>query len=220
MSEFNQCTIFDCEQRSDEWFDLRKGILTASEFGPWLLKDSDKRSRDAREKAICKLVAQAAGGWEPSVFENEAMKRGTLMEPDAVAAFERWSRKKVTGVGFCRSNHGRFGCSPDGLIKGENAGFEGKVPISSTHVLYRRAGVLPEVYKYQVHGSMAVTGADAWWFQSYEPRLASFRIKIVRDSFTDELFDALCQFSRELNQAIAEESQAWELENKVSGDAA
>ena len=29
--DFKDCLIYECEQRSDEWFDLRRGNLTAFE---------------------------------------------------------------------------------------------------------------------------------------------------------------------------------------------
>jgi hypothetical protein len=205
---FSHCTLHHCEQRTPEWFDLRRGILTASDFGPYLLK-SDKTSEKAKETAICRLVAEAAECWQEPRFESAAMKRGTELEADAVGAFKIATGLRVESVGFCRSTFGRFGCSPDGLIVGENVGFEGKVPLPATHIKYRRAGVLPDEYLFQVHGSMAVTGADAWWFQSYNEKLANFRILVKRDSFTEELKGALIAFSSSLETALAEEERAW-----------
>lgn len=211
MNHFPDCKIHTCAQRSDEWFDLRKGLLTMSEIGPWLLK-KDKTSMKARENAICKLVAQMADGWEPENYENAAMKRGTELEPYAVASFEKATGKKIKEVGFCESIHGSFGCSPDGLIEGESAGLEGKAPQSSTHVKYRRAGILPVEYEYQVHGSMAVTGATSWWFQSYDPKLAPLRVLVERNQLTEDIFAALKGFSLERDIAIKEESKAWRAE--------
>lgn len=37
---FPDCEIIECEQRSPEWFEARRGLLTASEFGMWLLKQT------------------------------------------------------------------------------------------------------------------------------------------------------------------------------------
>jgi predicted phage-related endonuclease len=202
------CEIHHCEQRSATWHQLRKGVLTASNFGAWLLKDSDKKSRDARESAICKLISERAGCWQKPNYEDACMQRGTELEPQAVEAFERATGKKVIPVGFCRSIHGAFGCSPDGLIEDESAGFEGKVPVPSTHIQYRRAGVLPEEYKLQVHGSMAVTGAERYYFQSWSPNLASLRVAVRRDDFTEELKAALIEFSRQFETAWEQEKQA------------
>jgi hypothetical protein len=212
---YPDCEIIECEQRTPEWFEARKGVLTASNFGAWLLTEKTQGARDAREKAICKLIAGVADAWEPSVFENDAMRRGTELEPEAVASFEKATNLTVSQVGFCRSLHGRFGCSPDGLIHSAGAGLEGKVPIPSTHILYRRAGQLPDEYKYQVHGSMAVTGSKEWWFQSYNPGLSNLRILVKRDTFTEELFAALKRFSIQAEAALLEESEAWRKEFEV-----
>jgi predicted phage-related endonuclease len=207
MNHFPDCHILNMPQRSDEWHQARKGILTASNFGPWLLK-SDATSAKARESAICKMIAGRANCWESPNFENEAMKRGTLYEPDAIASFEKATGFEVREVGFCRSIHGAFGCSPDGLLVDESAGLEGKVPVPDAHIRYRRAGKLPDEYLYQVHGSMAVTGAERWHFQSWNPALAPLRIVIERDDFTEKLKAALIAFSAEYEQAWMDEVAA------------
>lgn len=204
---FPDCHILTMPQRSEEWFAARKGVLTASNFGPWLLK-SDATSAKARESAICKLIAGRANCWENPNFENPAMKRGTELEPEAVDAFMIATGKNVEQVGFCRSIHGAFGASPDGLLVDESAGLEGKVPVPDTHIKYRRAGKLPDEYLYQVHGSLAVTGAKRWFFQSWNPALAALRIVIERDDFTEKLKAALIAFSAEFEQAWIDEVKA------------
>lgn len=206
---YRDCEILNCKQRSDEWFDVRRGLLTASTLGAWIMKETTKADLKARETAICKLVAETANAWEPTNFENEAMKRGTELEPEAVKAFEVATGKTVKDVGFCVSKHGLFGCSPDGLIEADGSGLEGKIPIGSTHIKYRRAGILPPEYHWQVQMSMAVTGAGSWWFQSYCPGLAPFRIRVERTSETDELRTKLIEFSRQLRAALHEEAAAW-----------
>ena len=221
MNRFPDCEIHHCPQHLDdgtanpEWLDLRKGVLTSSEFGMWLVKGTPKTARKAKESAVCRIIAQKAELWEPPDYQDATMKRGTELEPLAVASFESNTGKQVEAVGFCKSLHGHFGCSPDGLIVGENVGLEGKVPLPSTHIKYRRAGELPEEYKLQVHGSMAVTGASHWWFQSWNPQVANLRILVERDSFTEELFAGLKAFSRDVDVALAEEKIAWEKEFKA-----
>jgi hypothetical protein len=205
--QFSDCEIRYCEQRSPEWHALRAGLLTASDFGPWLLK-TDKTSVKARESAICRIIAGAGGLWTPPNYETPAMARGTALEPQAIASFEAWHGETVIPVGFCKSTKGLFGCSPDGLLE-SGAGVESKVPLPATHIAYRRAGVLPEEYFFQVHGSMAVTGATRWWFQSWNPDLAPLRILVERTEFTDDLHTALRMFSADLQKAMDDEIAAW-----------
>jgi len=204
---FPDCHILHMAQRSDAWFQARKGVLTASNFGPWLI-NSGKVAEQARERAICKLIAERANCESAPNYENWAMQRGTELEPQAVAAFEGETGIKVADVGFCLSKFGNFGCSPDGLIVGHSIGFEGKVPVPETHIRYRRAGELPDEYLFQIHGSMAVTGATAWHFQSWNPGLASLRILIERDEFTEKLKAALIAFSAQYEEAWEQEIAA------------
>ena len=211
MSHFKDCEILHCEQRTPEWFEARKGILTASTLGAWIMDTKGGVvATAAREAAICKLVAETAGAWSPKVFETDAMTRGTELEPMAVSAFEKATGKTVTAVGFCRSIYGLFGCSPDGLIMEDGTGLEGKVPIPSTHIKYRRAGELPSEYHWQIQMSMAVTGAPAWHFQAFNPGLAPFRILIERTKATDDLLGELKRFSVQLEAALKEEAAAWQ----------
>lgn len=197
------CTIIETDEVMNFWRNEPNRFLTASEMGAWLLA-STKAAQSARERAICTITARAMRCWEPPSFKSELMRRGIAMEPEAENSFEEHTGIKLRKVGFCKSNLGLFGCVPDGLI-GDASGFEGKCPMPSIHIMYRRAGVLPEDYKFQVHGSMAVTGAKEWWFQSYSPGLRPLQLLIQRDAFTDSLLAALVEFSVELEQSINEE---------------
>jgi putative phage-type endonuclease len=96
----------DVEQRSEEWFELRNGRITASRAGK-LLRHSDK------EALLVQLVRQKAG-LPPTFQGNEATAYGTEAEPLARAAFEAAFGVKVTDVGFVTL--GRLGASPDGIF--------------------------------------------------------------------------------------------------------
>jgi hypothetical protein len=171
-NHYPDCQLHHMEQRSDAWWEVRKGLLTASEFGAWVIdKKGGKVATRAKKSAICKLLAQAAGCPEPPSFDNWTTERGSELEPLAIECFENATGLTVAPVGFCKSVHGKFGCSPDGLIMSNGEGIESKAPLPATHCKYVLEGELPAEYKLQVHGSMAVTGAPAWWFQSFCPGL-------------------------------------------------
>ena len=100
-------------------------------------------------------------------------------------------------VGFIVQDNELVGCSPDGMIKINGqyaAGVELKCPLAKNHAEYLLDGVLPGQYKAQVHGSMIVTGLPYWYFMSYCRRLKPLILRVERDSYTDELEDAIERF--------------------------
>ena len=186
-----------------------------------------KTAQEAKERAICRILGTMSRCEVPDEWEVDpdgpppkspglwAVWNGIRMESEAVAAFERDTGLTVEEIGFCRHKSRASGVSPDGLIKGESAGFEGKAPLPATHVRYLRAGVLPEEYRWQVQFSMAVTGAAAWWFQSYCPGLPSLRVRIVRDETTKAISRNLSSFASDLEQARLEMAAMWEQANST-----
>lgn len=166
-----------------------------------------KMSTDARDKAINRVLGSMSGCEIPDEWEVDpngppprnrslwAVWNGIRLEPENREIFMRETGLEIEEIGFCRHKSKASGCSPDGLIVGKNEGAEFKSPLPETHISYLRAGILPDDYKFQVHGCMAVTGADAWWFQSYCPRLPIFRLRIDRDDLTERMTKGLTEFA-------------------------
>ena len=196
--------IIECEQGSVDWWLARKGIPTASQFDRILTPKTGKYSASA-EEYICELIADGMMGGPPQGIEgytSKAMQDGIDTEPEARRwyAFERDAH--VQQVGFCLTDDGRFGCSPDGLV-GDDGGLELKCPMLKTHIKYLSAGTLPAEYKCQVHGSLIVT-ERAWWdFVSYAPNLPPLLVRVEPDTFTEQLRAAMETFWTQLEHAKA-----------------
>lgn len=211
--KYPDCVLIDVDQRTDEWFQARKGRLTASNFGAWLTKN-DKTSAKAKRAAAAAVLAELAGFPDPPVFENADIKRGLEWEAQAIQEFSRLTGLLVDPIGFAQSKHGLFGCSPDGLILSTGEGIEAKCPRASKLIQYHQAGELPDEYRDQVHGSMAVTGAKAWWFIAYYEGLPMFKIRVERDEYTEQMLEGLKSFSEYL-RSVSEM-----MTNLTAGDAA
>ena len=194
---YPDCILIDCDQRTPEWFEARRGRLTASNFGAWLTK-SDKTSAKARSTAVAQVLAELAGFPDPPVFENADIKRGIEWEPEALQYFQKLTGLTVDPIGFAASKHGLFGCSPDGLILSESSGVEVKCPRASKLIEWHQAGILPDAYRDQVHGSMAVTGAKTWHFIGYHRNLPALHILTHRDEYTEAIFEGLKSTSKYL----------------------
>lgn len=184
-------------QGSEEWLRARKGRLTASQMSK-VITATGKLSAQWEKLAI-KLAAECVKPEEmPAFIGNIHTDRGHELEPVARDWFQQWSGLDVRTVGFVtKEDNPVLGCSPDALIyKGKKpvAGLEIKCPLVETHALYHYEGQLPEAYRAQVHGSMAVTGLKSWWFMSFNEGTEPFTKLIEWDSYTDKVAEALDEF--------------------------
>lgn len=188
------------QQGSEAWFKLRKGRPTASRFASIITPNTGKLASDAKVQAYMEeLVADCFCPNFDGFMGNAATEHGNEFEPIARHDFEERTGLIVEQVGFCTRDDGIVGCSPDGLIRGADdewiEGLEIKCPFApKTLVGYLMAGELPESYRAQVHGSMAVTGLDRWHFYAYHPNLRAFHIVAERNDYTESVSEALDEF--------------------------
>lgn len=201
-------TVFDdIEQGSDEWKALRKGKPTASRFSD-IITSTGKLSKSAAGY-IRELIGECFCPDFEAWAGNNFMDRGLLLQDEAANAFmEETGLAVAPKIGFCLADDGVCGCSPDGLIIGQRgdfvSGVEIKCPIPKTHVGYVLDGKLPDEYRQQVHGSMAVTGFSEWHFWSYFPGMRHLHIVVKRDDYTKLIEDALSEFVSQYQDAMAE----------------
>lgn len=196
--------VVKCDQYSAEWWQARLGVPTASNFDRIFTPVTAKPAKaSAQAGYIAELIADH---FDPDygLFEDyvsAAMQRGTIMEPEARAfyAFERGL--DVEQVGFCLTDDGHFGSSPD-AVAGDGV-CEFKCPMRKTQVEYLLADILPVKYKPQVHGHLVVTGAPWCDFMSYVPGMPPLLKRVEPGAYTDLLRDALAAFWIKYQQAVA-----------------
>ena len=181
----------DIQQGSLDWFNLRCGVVTASEM--------DRLVTPAKLEAVkgkglasylAEKLAERWGGPLPGANTWD-MDQGRILEDEARPAFEIETGLTVTTVGFVSDDAGHVGCSPDGVIMDGDkvvSGVEIKCPLPQTQIKYLLAGELPVEYRLQVHASMVVTGAPCWWFFSYRRRMPPLCLRVERDP---EICDAI-----------------------------
>lgn len=213
--------IHDIPQRTKPWYAIRRGKLTASAFGMFIANpQKDATSRKAWQNAIDSVLGDEADGDDTDPgFDNYWMKRGVRLEPEALAAYESRTGHHVDQFGFIEHESGFLGCSPDGMIFDRTKvdylshlkhGLEMKCPRGAVHRKYRREGVLPAEYAPQVHGSMAITGAQSWDFLSWHPNLPLFLITVRRDEFTEAMRRGLLAFADECKRQREMDAEEWD----------
>lgn len=186
-------------QGSEEWFALRRGRATASNFKKIITPAKGEYSKQA-SGYMRDLLVECFTPDYAKFLGTFWTDRGTEMEPEARKAFEAHTGLTTEQVAFVTADRWQHvvGCSPDSLIKDASgkyvAGLEIKCPSPFTHAEYIEDGVLPDEYKAQVHGSMVVTGLPRWHFFSYFSGLQPFHLVVERDDYTAKLEAAIDRF--------------------------
>jgi len=198
--------LFNVEQRSAEWWRLRRGIPTASSFDKIMspVKCVPSTSQDGFiDSLIAESIDQVYSCEPEDSYVSKSMQNGIDTEPEARSWYAMRTDQELTEVGFCLSDCGRYGCSPDALV-GENGMIEVKCPDLKTHIRYVRNGTLPSEYKCQVHGSLLVTRREWCDFISYSPsdEIDSLIIRVYPDDFTATLQGELEKFLRKYQSAL------------------
>lgn len=198
--------IRDIEQGTDEWKQLRLGLITASRFSDVLAKGRGGAPSKTRNSYMLQLAAEILTGEPQDSFKNEYMEWGNQTEPQARAMYELDSGNTVEQVSFVRSQWRRVGISPDGLV-GDKGGLEIKCPKTTTQIETYLRGEMPPCHKAQVQGSMWIAERDWWDFVSFDPRIngeaSYFCVRVERDEdYIKDLSEKCYEFEKELEHLI------------------
>ncbi len=197
--------IHNCEQMTLEWIRLHFGIPTAACLDQLLTPEFELRKGEMPKTLVYKKVAEVIQN-RPMIDLDKSsfmMEQGMILEEEARPWFELEYEKKIRQVGFITTDDGRVGCSPDGLIEGEECGIEIKCPAAHTHVKYLVNGALPKEYAAQVLGSMFVTEFKKWMFVSYRRGFPALVLEIQRDEKAmSAIANAVDSFHRDFDYAM------------------
>ena len=90
--------ILDCEQGSEEWLQLRRGIATASNFSK-IVTTKGVISTQLRDYAF-QLASETITDLQDESYKSADMQRGNDLEPDARNAYQQHTLSLVKEVGF------------------------------------------------------------------------------------------------------------------------
>ena len=187
-------------QSTPEWFALRLGKITASNFSDAVAGGTGKTRKTRMKKLAFEQLNNIPF---PEKFKgNSSMEWGNETEDEARNAFTTKTGLVVDQVGFIEYDDD-IGYSPDGLI-GEDGLLEIKCPDTLTHMDYCDGGTLPKAYRDQMQGGMMVTDRKYCWFVSYDPRhlIEPLHKRLIRRNEKDikELRIGLVMFVNELKE--------------------
>lgn len=184
------------ESQSADWFKMRLGIPTASEFHK-IVTPGGQVSKQAEGYAHALLAEMMLGRPLDSV-ETQYMTRGQDLEEKAITAYEFFTGVETEPGGFVTNGSLTIGCSPDRLI-GADGILEMKVPAPNTHVGYLVSRDFGKEKKPQTQGQLFVTGREWVDLMSFHPEMPPLIVRVARDEkYIDLLTTALNAFTATL----------------------
>jgi hypothetical protein len=157
--------IHNVEQQSEEWFALKKGVLSASDA-------TAIGANGAGLITLCKNKSLELIGIIKDPYTNEDFDRGNRLEPIGRAAYEFQTGLEIKEVGFITNDlFPNAGASPDGLIDKDPEG-EGGCEIKARNDIKHFSliqGETKEIPYNQIQMNLMISERKWWDFISINP---------------------------------------------------
>jgi hypothetical protein len=215
------------EQRSDAWFEARKGKITSSEIYKIMGEGRGKEGglSETAKTYLLEKVSESLGGApalsHPVGSKPAALEWGTELEDLACQTYEERTKTSVEKASFIPLNE-HYGGSPDGLLPPKGI-IEIKCPfVSANHFKHGFIEsdadfkkIAPNYY-YQCLSNMICAKADYCDFISFDPRLQDeYKMFIYRLNRNEQEAEAMLarvqlavEYMQELRDRIAKKAQA------------
>jgi len=199
------------EQRSEEWFKIRRGKITSSEIHKIM---GEKGLTETAKTYLLEKVCENFGGvTEPA--HGQALDWGTELEPVAIEHYSKVTKTEVEKASFIVANK-FYGGSPDGIVKPDGV-IEVKCPFKSAnhfkHGLIDSPAKFKKVapnYYNQCISNMICAKAKWCDFISFDPRVSSdyqmfiYRLELDKEeaSLIKERLEIAVKYMEELKEEI------------------
>lgn len=202
------------EQRSQEWFDMRKGKITSSEIHKIMGGKTIFDLTDTAKTYLLEKVSESLGGFAQSAM-GAALDWGTDLESLAIERYSEIKGYPVEKASFIPVGD-FYGGSPDGLVQPDGI-IEVKCPYNSANHFKHGLIKTPEDFKriaanyyYQCISNMIC--AEARWcdFISFDPRVGyeyqmfTFRLELDQSEadFMVKKIETAAKYIKELKEKI------------------
>lgn len=217
----------EVHQGSEEWHQLRCGLLTASEMKLIITPTLKAASNDKERAHLYELLAQRITGYVEPSYISDSMLRGMEDEIEAVAEYGR-NYAEVQTVGFITNDKWGFtiGYSPDGLV-----GDDGQIECKSRAQKYQIQTIVNYVpenqidpdYMIQVQTGLLVSERKWCDLVSYCGGLPMATVRVYPDEkIQAAILDAASGFESRINAAmekykavLASDARLIETERKI-----
>lgn len=191
-------------QGTPEWFAVRKGIPTASQFATIMAKGRSGEPSKTRLTYLYKLAGERLTGEPMDSFSNVHTERGHEMEPQAREFYAFLRECEPEQIGFV--TNGAKGCSPDSLV-GESGMLEIKTKLPHLLIAAHEQGGFPAEHYAQCQGQLWVAEREWVDLVCYWPRMQPLIVRTTRDDlFIAKLSEAVDRFNDDLEALVAKYS--------------
>jgi protoheme ferro-lyase len=213
MNQVTPIRYHDAEQGTDNWHNLRCGVLTASQVKdivtPTLKLAANDKTRALANKIAVQRITRLPDEMD---FTSYKMLRGHI---DEDVARDLYSDKfaQVAEIGFVTNDRfPNFGYSPDGLV-----GMDGLIEIKSRDPHLHLATIrswssgegIPKEYMAQIQTGLLISGRDWCDFLSFSHGLPMLRARVFPDpEYQAAITEAAKQFEETVQAIIAEYESA------------
>lgn len=195
----------DLEQGSDEWLQIRTGLITASEMNLILTPTLKAANNEKTRAHVWEIAAQRINGYTEPSFIGENGFRG---HADEVIARELYGERvePIEEVGFYIRDFDGFsiGYSPDGVAVMSNGGIECKSRKMKFQMQTIVENTVPTEHMLQLQTALLVTGWDWVDYVSFCGGMPMWVIRVLPDSvYEAAIIDAVTAFEDKVNEQIA-----------------
>ncbi len=180
------------QQRTPEWYDARKGRITASLVGAILGLSPHKTREDVMEQMIRGQVQEA---------DNPALNYGIFHEPGAIVEFEMETALEVEPAPFVPYEDW-LGASPDGYVS-DGSLIEVKCPFrlrnGGKHISIEKQ----KHYYAQVQTQLFCTGYKKAYFFQWSPFSTMTEVVEYDEAFVEDMLVKLRDFWDEYIKTIS-----------------
>lgn len=193
----------DVIQGSDEWHQMRCGLLTASEMRLIMTPTGKAANNDKTRAHAWELAAQRITRYVEPSYIGDHMLRGWDDEVEARKLYSK-HRAPVTECGFITNDQWGFtiGYSPDGLV-GDDGLIECKSRIQKYQVQTIATGEVPDEFVLQLQTGLLVTGRRWIDFVSYSGGLPMHIIRVEPDAdMQARILEAAAAFEQRVAECV------------------
>jgi len=187
--------IYNFKQKSDDWYKIRAGKFTGSDFHILLGNSETKKTL-----LLKKTAERITGRILENTFTNSDIERGVELESTANLLYEFETNNTVEHIGFAELDEW-VGCSPDGLIIDNKGIIEIKCPkdiIFLNQVINDK--IKPEYFT-QIQFNLYVLNREYCDYIAYNQNYPLFIKRIKRD---DEYIDKIKECIEECKSKVLE----------------